>query len=89
MSNQRGSYRVYTNDWTMGPDGNAVFADELAANSCRPWVALERKELALAANGKVRFPLRDFSAKPMHPQPSAGLPSWSKAWSRSSRPKGQ
>jgi hypothetical protein len=55
VANQRGNYRVYTNDWTMGPDGNAVFADELAANSCRPWVALERKELALAANGKIRF----------------------------------
>ncbi len=55
VANQRGNYRVYTNDWVIGPDGNAVFSDELAPNSCRPWVALERKELALAANGKIRF----------------------------------
>ena len=55
VANQRGNYRVYTNDWTLGPDGNAVFADELAPNSCRRWVALERKELSLAANGKLRF----------------------------------
>ena len=54
-SNEKGSYRVYTNDWTIGADGNAVFADDLAANSCRPWVSLERRELTIAANGKVRF----------------------------------
>jgi hypothetical protein len=54
-SNEKGSYRVYTNDWTIGADGNAVFADELAANSCRPWVSLERRELTIAANAKMRF----------------------------------
>ncbi len=54
-SNGRGSYRVYTNDWTLGADGNAVFSDDLAPNSCRPWVALEKKELNLAANSKIRY----------------------------------
>jgi hypothetical protein len=54
-SNDKGSYRVYTNDWTIGADGNAVFSDDLAANSCRPWVSLERRELTIAANAKVRF----------------------------------
>lgn len=55
VANQPGKYRVYTNDWTLGPDGNAIFSDELAPNSCRPWVALEKRELALAANGKIRL----------------------------------
>jgi len=54
-SNEKGTYRVYTNDWTIGEDGNAVFADDLAPNSCRPWVSLERRELMIAANAKVRF----------------------------------
>lgn len=55
VANRGGKYRVYTNDWTLGPDGDAVFSEELAPNSCRPWVALERRDLSLAANGKIRF----------------------------------
>lgn len=55
VANQRGNYRVYTNDWKMGADGNAIFSDDLAPDSCRPWVSLERRELAIAANGKIRF----------------------------------
>ncbi|MEP7156258.1 MAG: hypothetical protein ABI905_10835 [Betaproteobacteria bacterium] len=55
VASSKGSYRVYTNDWSLGADGNAIFTDELAPNSCRPWVALEKKELALAPNGKIRF----------------------------------
>lgn len=54
-SNEKGTYRIYTNDWTIGADGNAEFADELAPSSCRPWVSLERRELTIAANAKVRF----------------------------------
>jgi hypothetical protein len=55
VANNRGNYRVYTNDWSLAADGNAVFSDQLAANSCRPWVALERRELSLAGNTKIRF----------------------------------
>jgi hypothetical protein len=55
LANRGGKYRVYTNDWSLGPDGDAVFSEELAPNSCRPWVALERRDLSLAANGKIRF----------------------------------
>lgn len=55
VASQPGNYRVYTNDWSLAPDGNAVFSDELAPNSCRPWVALEKRELALAGNAKIRF----------------------------------
>ena len=55
VASQPGKYRVYTNDWSLAADGNAVFSDELAPQSCRPWVALERRDLTLAANGKIRF----------------------------------
>ena len=54
-SNEKGTYRVYTNDWVIGADGNAVFSDDLAPSSCRPWVSLERRELTIAANAKMRF----------------------------------
>ena len=54
-ANRSGSYRVYTNDWSLGSDGSAVFSDELVPNSCRPWVSLERRDLTLPASGKIRF----------------------------------
>ena len=54
-SNDKGNYRLYTNDWTIGADGNAIFSDELAINSCRPWVSIERREIAIAGNAKIRF----------------------------------
>ncbi|MCY7389180.1 MAG: hypothetical protein LH481_14190 [Burkholderiales bacterium] len=63
VSSQSGKYRVYTNDWSLGEDGNAVFTEELAPNSCRPWVALEKRELSLGANGKIRFRF-EISAPP-------------------------
>lgn len=48
-------YRVYTNDWSYGPDGTVHFKDELATGSCRPWVAIERSELALDAGKRFRY----------------------------------
>ena len=54
-SNDKGNYRLYTNDWTIGADGNAIFSDELAVNSCRPWISIERREVAIAGNAKIRF----------------------------------
>ena len=50
-----GRYRLYTNDWTYRPDNTAAFTDELAADSCRPWVALERNELTIAPGARFRF----------------------------------
>ncbi len=54
-SNDKGNYRLYTNDWVIGADGNAVFSDKLAPNSCRPWVSIEKRELSIAGNAKIRF----------------------------------
>jgi hypothetical protein len=50
-----GGYRFYTNDWTLEGNGSVKFQDALAPGSCRPWVALERRELQLAPDGRYRF----------------------------------
>lgn len=42
-----GNYRIYTNDWTLDADHQVAFTNELAPDSCRPWVAIERRELTL------------------------------------------
>lgn len=54
-SGDRGTYRIYTNDWTLGADLSVQFSDALAPGSCRPWVALERRELTLDAGSRYRY----------------------------------
>lgn len=51
----KGSYRIYTNDWTFQPDNSVTFSDALAPDSCRPWVAIERRELMLEPGARYRF----------------------------------
>jgi hypothetical protein len=46
---------IQTADWAMGPDNAPVFFDALQAGSCRPWVALERRELTVSAGRPYRF----------------------------------
>lgn len=55
VGSQPGQYRFYTSDWTIGPDNAAVFSNELAPGSCRPWVAIERRELTLAGGANYRY----------------------------------
>lgn len=50
-----GNYRVYTNDWTLEADNQVTFSSELAPNSCRPWVAIERRELTLQPGARYRY----------------------------------
>lgn len=50
-----GKYRVSTNDWEFQRDYSVKFMDELAPDSCRPWVAIERRDLTIPPNGKYRF----------------------------------
>jgi len=52
-----GNYRLFTNDWTLDASGGAAFQDALGPNSCRPWVALERRSVVLNPNvsRKIRF----------------------------------
>lgn len=46
---------VQTAEWSFGGDGSVVFVNALAEGSCRPWTALEARELQLGPNGVRRF----------------------------------
>lgn len=48
-------FNVYTADWRLNADGSATFVDALEPGSCRPWVAIERREFRLAPTEKFRF----------------------------------
>jgi hypothetical protein len=50
-----GNYRIYTNDWTLDGNHQVTFSNELAPDSCRPWVAIERRELTLQAGARYRY----------------------------------
>ena len=49
------TYRVYTTDWSMDASGALTFYETLQPGSCRPWVAIERKEVTVARGARVRF----------------------------------
>jgi len=49
------TYYVRTADWTLAPDGGVSFSEELGFQSCRPWVAIERREITIPAGGRYRF----------------------------------
>ena len=55
MGAQVTPYRLYTADWIYSPEGKVTFFEPLQTGSCRPWVALERREVTLAAKAKTRF----------------------------------
>lgn len=55
VGQQKGNYRVYTNDWAFLPDNSVAFSDTLAADSCRPWVAVERRELTIEPGARYRY----------------------------------
>lgn len=55
VGRQKGNYRVYTNDWTLGADNTVNFSDALAPDSCRPWVAIERREFQLNPGSRYRY----------------------------------
>jgi hypothetical protein len=52
---QPSTYHFRTADWTLDANAGVHFTDELAADSCRPWVAIERRELEVPAGGRYRF----------------------------------
>lgn len=63
-----GRYRFYTVDWTLGSDGGASFSSALAPNSCRPWVAIERRELTLAPGARYRYRIEVAPPEGLPPQ---------------------
>ena len=52
-----GVYTVKTADWSLHPDTSVEFSDALLPGSCRPWVAIERRELSVAPGRPYRFRL--------------------------------
>jgi hypothetical protein len=55
VGSQSGTFRIYTNDWTFEPDGSVAFTNEVAPDSCRSWVAVERRELTITPNARYRY----------------------------------
>jgi hypothetical protein len=55
VGREQGNYRVYTNDWVFNADHSVSFSDALAPDSCRPWVAIERRELAIEPGARYRY----------------------------------
>lgn len=51
----KGNYRIYTNDWRLEADNSVSFSNDLAPDSCRPWVAIERRELTLEPGARYRY----------------------------------
>src|ERR1700682_330671 len=50
-----GRYLIHTADWTLSPDFTVNFQDELQADSCRPWVAIERPEVVVPGGATLRY----------------------------------
>lgn len=55
VGQQKGNYRIYTNDWTLDASNAVTFSDELAPDSCRPWVAIERREIGIDPGARYRY----------------------------------
>jgi hypothetical protein len=55
VGREKGNYRVYNNDWVFNPDNSVTFSNELAPDSCRPWVAIERRELSIEPGARYRY----------------------------------
>lgn len=54
-NNRSARFRIKTADWSLDADGGLTFFDELQPGSCRPWVALEAREITVDASGKYRY----------------------------------
>jgi len=52
---QPATYYLRTADWALASDASVNFSDELAEGSCRPWVAIERREISVPGGGRYRY----------------------------------
>ena len=64
---QPAKYHLRTADWQITPDAGVSFTDDLAEGSCRPWVAIERREIDVPGNGSARY---RFEVQPPADAPS-------------------
>lgn len=54
-SGQPAKFKLRTAEWTLAPDGAVQFQDALKPGSCRPWVAIERRDITVSPGGKYRY----------------------------------
>jgi hypothetical protein len=54
-SGQAAKFRLRTAEWTLEENAAVRFDDALKPASCRPWVAIERRELTISPGGKYRY----------------------------------
>lgn len=54
-SNAATELNFATAEWELTPDGGVVLTDALKPNSCRPWVAIERRQTTLQAKAQLRY----------------------------------
>lgn len=54
-SSQAAKFKLRTAEWSLDPSGSVKFDDALAPGSCRPWVAIERREITVSPGGKYRY----------------------------------
>ncbi len=52
---QPAKYRLKTADWTLEPNASISFDESLKPGSCRPWVAIESRQISVGAGGKYRY----------------------------------
>jgi fimbrial chaperone protein len=49
------TFRMHTSDWTIDADATVTLTDALGPGSCRPWVAIEAREITIRGGGKYRY----------------------------------
>lgn len=54
-STQAARYRLRTADWTFSENASVAFDDALKPESCRPWVAIESRQINVSPGGKYRY----------------------------------
>ena len=54
-SNAASSYSIKTADWIYADDNSVTFQEALSPQSCRSWVAIERRELTIAGGKAYRY----------------------------------
>lgn len=54
-SAQPAKYGLRTADWTFAADASVTFDDSLKPGSCRPWVAIEGRQITVSPGGKYRY----------------------------------
>ena len=53
--NQPATYRMRTADWMLSGDAVVQLSDALSPGSCRPWVAIERRDVTVGSGARYRY----------------------------------